>query len=237
VTEVPRGQAGQPCRGVLAGTTLEAAEERTAGAERPGRHKEGSQMRRRTFDVLVAVGGLVLAIVLAVAGGLLLWGNSFVNNQVSSQLSAQKIVFPTKTNAEFKALPPADQAAMGQYAGQLMTSGAQAHVYADNFIAFHLSKMGGTYSQLSAKAQAQPNNAKLAGLVETVFKGTTLRGMLLNAYAFWQMGQIALIAAIVSFIGAGLLLILSVLGFIHARFTPATTDVLSGRRSAPVASS
>ena len=174
-------------------------------------------MRRRTFDVLAGVAGLVLAAVLLVAGGLLLWGHNFVDNQVTTQLTAQKIVFPAKTNAEFKALPPADAAAMGQYAGQTMTTGAQAKVYADNFIAFHLSKMGGTYSQLSAASLAQPNNAKLAALVDVVFKGTTLRGLLLNAYAFWQIGVIALWGAIVSFTGGGLLLILSALGFIHSR--------------------
>ena len=179
-------------------------------------------MRRKTFDVLASVAGLVLAAVLAVGGGLMLWGHNFVDNQVSSQLTAQKIVFPVKTNPEFKALPAADAAAMGQYAGQMLTTGAQAKVYADNFIAFHLSKMGGTYSQLSAQSMAQPNNTKLAGLVNTVFKGTTLRGMLLNAYAFWQMGVIALWGAIVSFIGAGLLLVLSLLGFVHAgRVSPA----------------
>ena len=174
-------------------------------------------MRRRTFDALASVTGLVLAAVLLVAGGLLLWGHSFATNQVTSQLSAQKIVFPTKSNPEFKALPPADAAAMGQYAGQAMTTGAQAKVYADNFIAFHLSKMGGTYSQLSAASLAQPNNAKLAALVNVVFKGTTLRSMLLTAYAFWQISVIALWGAIVSFIGGGLLLILSILGFIHSR--------------------
>jgi hypothetical protein len=180
-------------------------------------------MRRRTFDVLASVAGLVLAAVLVVAGGLMLWGHNFVDNQVTTQLTAQKIVFPTKTNAEFKALPPADAAAMGAYAGQAMTTGAQAKVYADNFIAFHLSKMGGTYSQLSAESLAQPNNAKLAALVNVVFKGTTLRGLLLNAYAFWQMGVIALWGAIVSFIGGGLLLVLSILGFIHSRrVSPAT---------------
>jgi hypothetical protein len=174
-------------------------------------------MRRRTFDLLASVAGLVLAAVLAVGGGLMLWGHNFVDNQVSTQLTAQKIVFPAKSNPEFKALPAADAAAMGQYAGQTMTTGDQAKVYADNFIAFHLSKMGGTYSQLSAQSLAQPNNAKLAALVNTVFKGTTLRGMLLNAYAFWQIGVIALWGAIVSFIGAGLLLVLSILGFVHSR--------------------
>ncbi|HTS99440.1 MAG TPA: hypothetical protein VMI33_22755 [Streptosporangiaceae bacterium] len=183
-------------------------------------------MRRRTFDALASIAGLVLVAVLLVAGGLLLWGHNFVDNQVSTQLAAQKIVFPVKTNAEFKALPPADAAAMGQYAGQTMTTGAQAKVYADNFIAFHLSKMGGTYSQLSAASLAQPNNAKLAALVATVFKGTTLRSMLLDAYAFWQIGVIALWGAIVSFIGAGLLLILSVFGFIHSRRVSPTEEIL-----------
>jgi hypothetical protein len=189
-------------------------------------------MRRRTFDALASAAGLVIAAVLLAAGGLLLWGHSFVDNQVSTQLSAQKIVFPTRANAEFKALPPADAAAMGQYAGQPMTTGAQARVYADNFIAFHLSKMGGTYSQLSAQSIAQPNNAKLAGLVNTVFKGTTLRGMLLNAYAFWQMGVIAFWGAIVSFIGAGILLVLSALGLIHARRVSPAAEVLVPRAPA-----
>ena len=192
-------------------------------------------MRRKTFDVLASVAGLVLAAVLAVGGGLMLWGHNFVDNQVSSQLTAQKIVFPVKTNPEFKALPAADAAAMGQYAGQMLTTGAQAKVYADNFIAFHLSKMGGTYSQLSAKAMAQPNSAKLAAQVNTVFKGTTLRGMLLDAYAFWQMGQIAFWGAIVSFIGAGILLILSAFGLYHARRVAPTAEILAQRTPAHVA--
>jgi hypothetical protein len=183
-------------------------------------------MRRRTFDVLASVAGLVLAAVLVVAGGLLLWGHNFVDSQVTTQLTAQKIVFPTTGNPEFKALPPADAAAMGAYAGQVMTTGAQAKVYADNFIAFHLSKMGGTYSQLSAESLAQPNNAKLAALVNVVFKGTTLRGLLLNAYAFWQMGVIALWGAIVSFIGGGLLLVLSILGMIHSRRVSPTAEFM-----------
>ena len=45
-------------------------------------------MRRKTFDALVSVGGLVLAGVLLVAGVLLLWGHSYANGQVTSQLSA-----------------------------------------------------------------------------------------------------------------------------------------------------
>jgi len=186
-------------------------------------------MRRRTFDALATAAGLLLVVVLVVAGVLLTWGHSYASNQVTSQLAAQKIVFPTTSNPEFKALPKADAAAMGQYAGQLMTTGAQAETYANHFIGYHLSLIGGgkTYSQLSALARANPTNATLAGEVDTVFKGTTLRSMLLEAYGFWQLGQIALIAAIASFIAAGLMLVLSILGFAHLRRTPPEAEMLA----------
>ena len=174
-------------------------------------------MRRRTFDALVSAAGLVLAVAMLIGGGLLLWGHSFVTTEVHSQLAAQKIVFPANGNPELKALPASDAAAMSQYAGQLMTTGAQAQTYADHFIAVHLVKIGGgkTYSQLAAASMAQPNNTALAGQVQTVFRGETLRGMLLNAYGFWKMGQIMFIGAIVAFAAACVLLILSILGFVH----------------------
>ena len=114
-------------------------------------------MRRRTFDILTSVTGLVLAAVLLVAGGLLLWGHSFVTSEVRTQLVAQKIVFPANNSPAIKA---PEFAAMHQYAGQTMTTGAQAEVYADHFIANHLKVIGGgqTYAQLSGKALTQPNN-------------------------------------------------------------------------------
>ncbi len=82
-------------------------------------------------------------------------------------------MFPTTSNPEFKALPTADRAAMAPYAGQLMTNGAQAEVYANHFIAVHLCLIGGgkTYSQLSAEAMAQPKNTALAGQVATHLQG------------------------------------------------------------------
>ncbi len=185
-------------------------------------------MRRRTFDALATVGGLILSAVLIVAGVLLVWGHSYANNQVASQLSAQKIVFPATSSPEFKILPPANRAAMAPYAGQLMTSGAQAETYANYFIGRHLFLIGGgkTYSQLSGEAMANPKNAALAGQVETVFKGTTLRSMLLEAYGFWQFGQIALIAAWASFAGAALMLMLSLLGMFHLRRTSPVAEIL-----------
>jgi len=166
--------------------------------------------------------------VLLVAGGLLLYGYNFVNDQVTQQLTEQQITFPAADSAAIKALPPDDAAAMKVYAGQLMTNGAQAKTYADHFIAVHLKEIGGgkTYSQLSAEALANPTDQKLAAQADTVFKGTTLRGLLLNAYAFWQIGQIALIAAIVAFVAGAILLILSGLGFWHLRRTPAEAELM-----------
>ena len=133
--------------------------------------------------------------------------------------TARRNVRPAAGSPEIKALPAADATAMKAYSGQLMTTGAQAETYADHFIAVHLGEIGGgkTYSQLSAAAMAQPKNVALANHVATIFKGTTLRGMLLNAYGWWQMGQIMLISAIVAFCAAGLFLILSGLGFWHLR--------------------
>src|SRR5689334_11788389 len=133
----------------------------------------GIEMRRRTFDALAVVAGLLLAAVLAVAGGLLTRGHSFVTSEVQTQLAAQKIVFPPAGSPAIKELPAADAAAMSQYAGQLMTTGAQAQTYADHFIAVHLVHIGGgkTYAQLATASLAQPKNTALAGQVQTVFRG------------------------------------------------------------------
>jgi hypothetical protein len=191
-------------------------------------------MKRRTFDILVAVAGLFLAVTLVVAGGLLTWSHSFIGNEVHTQLAAQQIFFPP---ANSKAVAGPEFAAMRPYGGQQLTTGAQAEVYADHFIANHLKEIGGgkTYAQLSALSIAQPDNAKLAGQVATVFKGETLRGLLLNAYAFGTMGTIAGIAAIAAFIAAAVMLVLSGLGLIHARRTTPDTEILTGHPgTAPV---
>jgi hypothetical protein len=191
-------------------------------------------MRRMTFDTLVSVAGLLLVGVLLVAGGLLAWTSSYINNEVTTELSAQKIVFPAANSA---AVAAPEFQAMRQYGGEQLTTGAQAEVYADHFIANHLIKIGGgkTYAQLSTEALAQPNNAKLAGVVNTVFKGETLRGLLLNAYAFGKIGMIAGIAAVVAFIGAGILLLLSLLGLYHSRRVSPTKEILNTNgRSAPL---
>jgi hypothetical protein len=188
-------------------------------------------MRRRTFDVIASSVGLLLALLLAVAGGFLWWAYTFTNNQVHDQLVAQKIVFPEAGSDSITSLPKEDQDDINKYAGQTMDDGAMAKAYADHYIAVHLDEIAGgkTYSQVSSEALADPNNEELAGQKAALFQGETLRGLLLNAWGFWQLGQIAMWSAIVSWIGAVVMLILAVLGFIHTRRTPEDKDLLSSK--------
>jgi hypothetical protein len=173
-------------------------------------------MNRKVIDYLLSSAGLVIAIVLLAVGGLMVWGHVFIDNQIHSQLASQKIFFPPKGSA---AIAGPQFAAMQKYAGQELTTGAQAQVYANHFIAVHLSEIaaGKTYAQVSTAALADPKNLTLQGQKTTLFQGTTLRGLLLNAYAFGTVATIAGIGAIVSFVGAAILLVLSGLGFVHAQ--------------------
>ena len=188
-------------------------------------------MQRKIFDVLASAGGLVMVVVLVVAGGLLMWGYSFTTNSVHNQLAQQDIVFPTRAEfAQAKAgteITPGMLPYLLKYAGQPLTTGAQAEAYADHFIAVHLSEMplGGVYASVSAASRANPTNKALAAEVGTSFEGTTLRGLLLEAYAFSEFGLIALWAAIAAFVLAGVMALLVAFGFWHARRTPADAEL------------
>jgi hypothetical protein len=115
------------------------------------------------------------------------------------------------------------------YAGQQVLTGKQAEVFANDYIAAHLAAIGGgkTYSQLSAEAMAQPDNTALQNQVATLFKGTTLRGLLLEAYAFSTMGMIAFIAGVAAFATAFLFMILTFLGYRHFRRTDDSVELLA----------
>jgi hypothetical protein len=187
---------------------------------------------RRNSHFKLAVAGFAATVVLAVAGGLLLWGSTYVHNTVTNQLAAQQIYFPPAAAFAHPVaggeITPNMIPSVSQYAGQQLLTGQQAEAYADHFIAQHITDMAGgkTYSQLSAESMAQPNNAKLAGLVATVFKGETLRSMLLNAYGWWKVSQITYIAALISFGLGGLALIGSVIALATGRKPKTQAEIL-----------
>jgi hypothetical protein len=197
-------------------------------------------MSRRKFDLVLSLVGVVLTFVLVIGGGLAFWGYSFATNKVHSELTAQKIFFPPAGNEAITSLPPADQPAIARYAGQQLVTGAQAQAYADHFIAVHLNGVadGKTYAEVSALSRANPDDEALAGQVQTLFRGETLRGLLLNAYAFGKFGEIALVGAIAMWILAGFMLVLSFLGFWHLRrVTPAEQVFAPAVERTPVGAS
>ncbi len=194
---------------------------------------------RRSSSRLVAIAGFAVAAVLLVAGGLLTWGSAYVHNTVQGQLASQQIFFPPKAAfAHPKAgteITPSMIPLVSQYAGEQMLTGQQAEAYADHFIAVHVAEMGAgkTYSQLSAESIAQPKNTALAATVGTVFKGETLRSMLLNAYGWWKISQITYIAALVAFGLGGLTLIGTVFALALGRRPEITHEAIPAAGPAP----
>jgi hypothetical protein len=168
---------------------------------------------RRNPRFWLAIAGFAAAAILLAAGGLLTWGSAYVHNTVQNQLAAQQIYFPPQAAfAHPKAgteITPSMIPSVSQYAGQQLLTGQQAEAYADHFIAVHLAEIGGgkTYAQLSTEALAQPTNTALANQVATVFKGTALRAMLLDAYGWWKVSQIMYIVAVTAFALGGLALV------------------------------
>jgi hypothetical protein len=197
-------------------------------------------MKRRTLDILFSAGGVVLAGLLLIVGIVMTSNANFARNYVADQLGQQHITFKTAatlTDEEKKS------DCLVAYAGQKMTTGKQAECYANEFIGLHLKSIanGQTYADLGAPqsalqaqvAAAQKNNdPNLADLQkqltalnnqrDTVFKGETLRGLLLTSYGFSVFGEKAAQAALVSFLAAALLALLSIAGFAHAFVTPKT---------------
>lgn len=165
----------------------------------------------------LATVGVVLFLVLAVSSGLLMWGANFGKTMVSDQLAEQRITFPA---AGSPALNPAEFPGLQQYAGQVVDSGPKAKAYANEFIAVHLDKIGRgkTYSEVSAAAQAAPTDAALAAQAQTLFRGETLRGLLLYAWGWSVVATIAGWVAIAALAGAVAVLAGLIAGFVmHER--------------------
>jgi len=156
---------------------------------------------------------IILAVMLGVGGCLLLFGANFGLNMVHSQLVGQDIAFPAKGSP---ALSPAEFPDLQQYAGQKVDNGPKAKAYANGYIKRHLATVaeGKTYSQVSELSRANPNDAKLTGQVATMFKGETLRGLLLYAWGWSVVSTIALYAGIAALLGFVIMLFVTIGDFI-----------------------
>lgn len=169
--------------------------------------------QRKTVDKVLTWLGVVATVALLAIGGLASWTYHFTTNTVHDELVSQKIYFPPKGSA---ALDPKEFPGLQQYAGQMVDNGPKAKAFANEFIAKHLEKVAGgkTYAQVSAEALADPTNQQLQQQANTLFKGETLRGLLLgDAYSFWTVGRIAGIAAGIAFVAGGVMAVLVLLGF------------------------
>ena len=197
-------------------------------------------MNRRTLDLLFSAGGVVFGVLLLIMGLVLNNQANFAKSYVTNQLSEQQIKFTPADK-----LKGEDKAAGGQclvnYGGQALDSGKKAECYANQYIGFHLKEAakgagveGATYATLGAevtkaktaaadaKTAGQPTDAldarvtELSGLRDTMFKGETLRGLLLTSYGFSIFGDRAGLAADVCFALFAVMILLSIAGFIHA---------------------
>lgn len=205
-------------------------------------------MKRRTLDIILAGGGLMVAVLLLALGFALFGQYSFAQSYVKEELGAQKITFTPaeKLSAEEKSWKPSSSCLV-TYGGQLMETGPQAQCYAKNFIALHMETAaktsgfpGATYATLGgigADLRGQVAAAKTKGdtaaatdiqkkldsatsLRATMQTGETLRGLLLTVYGFSVLGEAAGLAANILYGLAAVMLLISIAGFVHAFVTP-----------------
>ncbi len=192
--------------------------------------KDTVKLRRRTIDKILIGSGVAVAVVFAAAGGLLTWGSNFAEDYVHDELSSQNIVFP-----DADTLREDGRADLVKYAEEPVTTGTQAEAYA-SLIATHMEGIadGQTYAEIDDRGAAQAvtdaQNAgasqaeiaelqatanQLKGQRDTLFKGETLRGLLLTSFAWATVGTVAGIAAWVAFAGAAVMVALVIAGIFH----------------------
>ncbi|HEV2756865.1 MAG TPA: hypothetical protein VG318_13945 [Actinomycetota bacterium] len=207
----------------------------TAAQSHPGYTKEAAATRlgRSAWDRLISGAGAVVAVVMLALGGAAIYGGSFALDNVRDRLEPQQINFPAA-----EAMTPEETAEVGDFAGAFVDTGTEAEAYS-RYIGIHLGEIGGgkTYAELGgvqfgledqiAAAEEAGDTAlvkelegELAGVTgqrDTIFKGETLRAILLNAYGWWTVGQITFWAGIGAAAAGLVLAVFAALGFRHAR--------------------
>lgn len=192
------------------------------------------RVSRRRLDQIAIALGVVVVLVLVVAGALLRWGNTFAEDYVGDELAAQNVVFP-----EADALAGQGRDDLVEYGGELVDTGEEAEAYA-SYIKGHVEGIadGMTYAELGGPERAaraavsdaiaadadaeevaalQETASELTAQRDSIFRGEMLRGALLNTYAWSTIGRIAGIAAIAAWIGAVVMALLVVAGVVHTR--------------------
>ena len=194
-------------------------------------------MTRKTLDLLFGIGGLAIAVLLVVLGLVLRNQADFAKTYVHDQMVEQRISFtPTAgLSADEKT-----SSCLVSNGGKPLLTGKQAECYANEYIGRHvkLINAGKTYSETSGDSRAAraaadtalaaDPNAKaskdldtaakaLSGKVESLFKGETLRGLLLTSFGFSVFGVRAGQAALLAFLAALVLFAASIGGFVHGR--------------------
>jgi hypothetical protein len=196
-----------------------------------GENSVAHSMDRSLMDRLISWAGAVVAVALIVLGGAAIYGGNFALDNVRDRLEPQNITFPPA-----EAMSPEEKAELGEFAGQKVDTGIEAEAYS-RYIGGHLVEVneGATYSETSSESRGYAEEvgenpteaeaakmAELDGKVQTLFRGETLRAILLNAYGWWTVGQITFFAGIGMVIAGLILAVLVALGFRHARKAAAT---------------
>lgn len=134
------------------------------------------------------------AVLLLVLGLVLQNQANFAKSYVHDQLAAQKISF-----TPVKGLSDEEKQAdcLVANAGKELTTGKQAECYANEYIGLHVKSIND-------------------GKTDALFRGESLRGLLLTSYGFSVFGERAAQAAIVAFLAAAVLALASIAGFVHA---------------------
>ena len=174
-------------------------------------------MERKTWDQIVSSAGAVVAIVLIVVGAATWFGGNFGRDNVRDRLEPQHVTFPP-----YEAMTADEQQTVGAFAGEQVDTGPEAEAFS-RYIGGHLAEVnsGKTYAETSAAAREEGLDAQTAAELQekadTLFKGETLRAILLNAYGWWTVATIAVYVGIGLIIAGIVLAILAILGFRHAR--------------------
>ena len=197
-------------------------------------------MKRRTLDLVFSIGGAALALLLLILGLVLQNQASFAKDYVHDQMAEQKITF---TPVQGLSDEEKKSDCLVKNAGKPLLTGKQAECYANKYIALHLTEVneGKTYSESSGESRAMAAELETAmksdpesaatkelqakvdeanGKVQTLFRGETLRGLLLTSYGFSIFGERAGQAALVCFLVAAVLALAAIAGFVHAVTTP-----------------